>query len=72
MVEVEAKAKMWDSHPKLWGKDEEAAANEVLENQTKEGRAQVGQTHQQGTVCRLQRAWGILPGMNMHHIKTGT
>ena len=70
VVEVEAEAEVGDGHPELGGEDEEAAADQVLEDQAKESGTQVGQTHQQGTVCRLQRAWGILPGMNMHHIKT--
>ena len=59
-MEVEAEAEVGDGHPELGGEDEEAAADQVLEDQTKESRTRVGQTHQQGTVCRLQGAVCIL------------
>ena len=39
---------------------EKASSNQVLENQPKQGGTQVGETYQQGTVCWLQRAAGIL------------
>ena len=54
-MEVEAEAEVGDGHPELGGEDEEAAADQVLEDQTKESGTQVGQPHQQGTVCRLKR-----------------
>ena len=38
----------------LGGEDEEASPHQVLENQPKEGGTEVGETHQQGTVCRLK------------------
>ena len=44
----------------LGGEDEKAAANEVLEDESKQGGAEVGHTDQQGTVCGLQGAGGIL------------
>ena len=44
----------------LGGEDQKAAPDEVLEDETKQGGAEVGHTDQQGTVCGLQRAGGIL------------
>ena len=55
-MEVEAEAEVRNCHPELGGEYEEASTHQVLENQPKEGRTQVGETHQQGTVCWLKRA----------------
>ena len=55
-MEVEAEAEVRNCHPELGGEDEKASAHQVLENQPKEGGTQVGETHQQGTVCWLKRA----------------
>ena len=44
----------------LGGGDKKAATDEVLEDETKQGGAEVGHTDQQGTVCGLQGAGGIL------------
>ena len=52
--------KMINSFICLGGEDEKAAANEVLEDEAKQGGAEVGHTDQQGTVCGLQGAGGIL------------
>ena len=40
------------------GDDDDEKEDE--ENQAKQSRTEVGQTDQQGTVCWLKRAWGIL------------